>query len=89
MFLPYLKCSESPAWIKGIADTFFAENDGGFLLLCCLFIPAIILIRAASFVANGYMAYAGFSVIQSIQIDVYKKVQSLPLAFFNKYQTEK
>ena len=33
------------------------------------------------------MAYAGFSVIQSIQIDMYKKVQSLPLSFFNKYKT--
>ena len=32
------------------------------------------LIRAISFIGNGYyMAYAGFSVIQSIQIDVYKK----------------
>ena len=33
------------------------------------------------------MAYAGFSVIQSMQIDMYKKVQSLPLSFFNKYKT--
>lgn len=81
--------AESPAWIKNIADTFFdGKVDGGFLLVCCLFIPAVILIRAVSFVGNGYyMAYAGFSVIQSIQIDMYKKVQSLPLSFFNQYKT--
>ena len=49
---------------------------------------AVILIRAVSFVGNGYyMAYSGFSVIQSIQIDMYKKVQSLPLSFFNQYKT--
>ena len=80
---------ESPAWIRNIADTFFdGKVDGGFLLVCCLFIPLVILIRAASFIGNGYyMAYAGFSVIQAIQIDMYKKVQSLPLSFFNKYKT--
>ena len=81
--------ADSPMWIKNIADTFFAgKTDGGFLLVCCLFIPAIILIRSASFVANGYyMAYTGFSVIQSMQIDLYKKVQFLPLSFFDKYKT--
>ena len=81
--------TESPAWIRNIADTFFAgKTDGGFLLVCCLFIPVVILIRATSFVANGYyMAYAGFSVIQSMQIDLYKKVQFLPLSFFDKYKT--
>ena len=80
---------ESPAWIRNIADTFFdGKVDGGFLLVCCLFIPLVILIRAASFIGNGYyMAYTGFSVIQAIQIDMYKKVQSLPLSFFNKYKT--
>ena len=38
--------AESPAWIKNIADTFFdGKVDGGFLLVCCLFIPGVILIR--------------------------------------------
>ena len=80
---------EAPSWIVNIANTFFdGKVEGGFLLLCCLFIPAIMLIRAIAFIGNGYyMAYAGFSVIQSIQIDVYKKIQSLPLSFFNKYKT--
>ena len=80
---------EAPSWIRNIANTFFGGKlGGGFLLLCCLFIPVIMLIRALGFIGNGYyMAYTGFSVIQSIQIDVYKKVQSLPLSFFNKYKT--
>jgi subfamily B ATP-binding cassette protein MsbA len=81
--------SDSPVWLRNIADTYFEGTvDGGFLLVCCLAIPAVVLIRAIGFVGNGYyMAYAGISVIQSIQIDVYKKVQSLPLSFFNKYKT--
>jgi subfamily B ATP-binding cassette protein MsbA len=80
---------EAPAWIINITNTFFdGKVEGGFLLLCCLLIPAIMLIRALSFIGNGYyMAYSGFSVIQSIQIEVYKKIQSLPLSFFNKYKT--
>ena len=81
--------SETPTWLKGIADNFFeGQVDGGFLLVCCLAIPAVVLLRAIGFIGNGYyMAYAGISVIQSIQIDMYKKVQSLPLAFFNEYKT--
>ena len=81
--------AESPVWIRNIADTFFdGKVEGGFLLVCCLLIPAVILIRAISFIGNGYyMAYTGFSVIQSLQIDMYKKVQSLPLSFFNRYKT--
>ncbi len=81
--------SEAPTWLISISNTYFeGKADGGFLLVCCLTIPAIMLIRGISFIGNGYyMAYAGFSVIQSIQIDMYKKVQSLPLSFFNKYKT--
>ena len=81
--------SKSPEWLINIANIFFEGNlDGGFLLVCCLTIPAIMLIRGIGFIGNGYyMAYTGFSVIQSIQIDMYKKVQSLPLSFFNKYKT--
>ena len=81
--------SDAPAWLINIADTYFqGEVDGGFLLVCCLAIPLTILIRSIGFIGNGYyMAYAGISVIQSIQIDLYKKVQSLPLSFFNKYKT--
>ena len=81
--------SEAPAWLISIADTYFeGKVDGGFLLICCLAIPAVVLVRAIGFIGNGYyMAYAGISVIQSIQINVYKKVQALPLSFFNKYKT--
>ena len=81
--------SEAPTWLISISDTYFeGKVDGGFLLVCCLSIPAVVLIRAIGFIGNGYyMAYSGISVIQSIQIDVYKKVQALPLSFFNKYKT--
>ena len=75
--------------LKDIANVYFdGRVDGGFLLLCCLAIPAIILIRAIAFIGNGYyVAYAGISVVQSIQIEMYKKVQKLPLSFFNQYKT--
>ena len=81
--------SEAPNFLLAISDTYFdGKTDGGFLIVCCLAIPSVILIRAIGFIGNGYyMAYAGISVIQSIQIDVYKKVQALPLSFFDKYNT--
>lgn len=79
----------SPPFLRNIADVYFGGKvDGGFLLLCCLAIPAIILLRTIGSIGNGYfMTYSGISVIQSLQIDMFKKVQTLPLAFFNKYKT--
>jgi subfamily B ATP-binding cassette protein MsbA len=79
----------SPPFLKDIADVYFNGNvDGGFLLLCCLAIPAVILLRTIGSIGNGYfMTYTGIYVIQSLQIDMFKKVQTLPMAFFNKYKT--
>ena len=80
---------KSPEWLLYFANTYFdGQLDGGFLLLCCLAIPGVILLRTIGSIGNGYyMTYSGISVIQALQIDMFKKVQSLPLAFFNDYKT--
>ena len=79
----------SHVWLLNVANTHFeGKTDGGFLLLCCLAIPGVILLRMIGSIGNGYwMAYTGISVIQSLQIEMFRKVQSLPLSFFNKYKT--
>lgn len=81
--------ADAPVWLQSIVQTWF-ENDveGGFLLLCCLLLPSMMAVRAASAVGNGYfITFSGTHVVQAIQIDVFKKVQSMPLAFFQKYKT--
>tara|TARA_B110001469_G_scaffold114778_1_gene118906 strand:- start:2009 stop:3817 length:1809 start_codon:yes stop_codon:yes gene_type:complete len=79
----------APVWLRAIVERWFADDvQGGFLILCCLFLPLMMGVRAISAVGNGYfMSYTGIYVVQSIQIAVFEKVQSMPLAFFQKYKT--
>ncbi|MAH08244.1 MAG: hypothetical protein CL961_01085 [Euryarchaeota archaeon] len=79
----------APKWLCRIVETYFANDvSGGFLLLCSFGIPATILIRVLSGWANGYyMNYAGISVVQQLQKDVFSKIQDIPFAFFKKSQT--
>ena len=79
----------APAWLRYIVETFFANDvGGGFLILCSLAIPLMILIRTVSGWANGYfMNYAGISVVQDLQKETFSKIQELPFSFFKKNQT--
>lgn len=80
---------QAPEWLRYLAENWFAGDvQGGFLILCCLFMPLMMFLRAAGAVGNGYfMTYAGVYVVQSIQSDVFMKIQSMPLAFFHRYKT--
>ncbi|MAH39818.1 MAG: hypothetical protein CML08_00220 [Puniceicoccaceae bacterium] len=80
---------EAPDWLRRIVEIYFANDvSGGFLILCSLAIPLMILIRTLSGWANGYfMNYAGISVVQDLQKETFSKVQELPYAFFKENQT--
>ena len=80
---------KAPGWLKVIVEHWFGnDTQGGFLIICCLFLPLMMGIRALSAVGNGYfMTYSGIYVIQAIQIAVFEKVQAMPMAFFQKYKT--
>ena len=81
--------AESPEWIQNIAENYFdGKTNGIFLIICCMAMPLTILLRSIGSIGNGYfMTYAGVHVIQSIQTEMFKKVQSLQLGFFQKYKT--
>jgi subfamily B ATP-binding cassette protein MsbA len=81
--------SEAPEWLRVIVEKWFGDNiESGFLILCCLALPGVMLLRMVGSVGNGYfMTYCGISVVQALQIDMFKKVQALPLAFFQNYKT--
>lgn len=80
---------KAPGWLKVIVEHWFDDDiQGGFLIMCCLFLPLMMGIRALSAVGNGYfMTYSGIYVVQAIQIAVFEKVQAMPMAFFQKYKT--
>ena len=80
---------EAPDWLRTLVEGWFGnDTQGGFLILCCLFLPFVMGVRAFSTVGNGYfITYAGTYVVQAIQIAVFEKVQSMPLAFFHRHKT--
>lgn len=81
--------SESPEWLRLFVERWFGNDiENGFLILCCLALPGVMFLRMVGSVGNGYfMAYSGISVVQAIQIEMFKKVQALPLAFFHNHKT--
>ena len=80
---------KAPDWLRAIVERWFGNDiQGGFLILCCMFLPLMMGIRAVSAVGNGYfMTYSGIYVVQAIQIAVFEKVQAMPMAFFQKHKT--
>jgi subfamily B ATP-binding cassette protein MsbA len=61
----------------------------GLALIATLaIIPGVFAMRAIGTFLNAYyMAYAGMHVLECLRLDVFKKLQSLPLAFFQKNNT--
>ncbi len=61
-------------------------DDGpafGVILGILLLIPAVFVVRAVSNFLNAYlMAYTGLHVLESLRVDVFRKLQTLPIAFF-------
>ena len=72
---------------RWVAETFESPQEG-FLLVVCLFIPVVMGIRALSGFINGYfMTHAGVKVSQFVQKDVFDKINSLPLSFYQRYKS--
>lgn len=61
----------------------------GLALLAILaVIPGVFIFRAiGSFLNAYYMAHAGMHVLECLRLDVFRRLQSLPLAFFQKNNT--
>jgi subfamily B ATP-binding cassette protein MsbA len=67
-------------WMAGLLGTLSRER---LLLFSCLWIPVIFTIRGAAAYANAYLIqYAGQRVLEDIRLDLFTKLQSLPLSFF-------
>ncbi len=55
------------------------------LLITCLWIPLIFLVRAIANYVNSYLIqYCGQRVLEDVRLDLFIKLQELPLSFFKK-----
>ena len=73
------------AWMSEKLGGVSAER---LLLITCLWIPLIFLVRAAASYTNSYLIqYVGQRVLEDIRLDLFIKLQGLPLSFFKKNQS--
>ncbi|MEO8617213.1 MAG: ABC transporter ATP-binding protein [Luteolibacter sp.] len=55
------------------------------LFITCLWLPLIFMVRSLADYANSYLIqFAGQRVLEDIRVDLFIKLQSLPLSFFKK-----
>lgn len=58
------------------------------VLLGCLWLPFIFLIRALGGYFNSYLiTFCGYRVVESLQLCVFERLQQLPVAFFQRFQS--
>ncbi len=58
------------------------------LTITCLWIPLVFLVRSLANYANSYLIqYCGQRVLEDIRLDLFIKLQELPLSFFKKNQS--
>ncbi len=76
---------EATWYTEWINRTLGEVSRNELLVYTCLWIPVIFLVRAVAGFANSYLIqYSGTRVIESIQNDLFGKLQTLPLAFFKR-----
>jgi subfamily B ATP-binding cassette protein MsbA len=62
--------------------------DTWALVMIALWLPAVFLIRAVAGYLNSYLIQlAGTRVLEAIRLDLFRKLQVLPLSFFQKHST--
>ncbi len=69
-------------WMTGKLGVISRER---LLFITCLWIPLVFLIRSVASYTNSYLIqYAGQRVLEDIRLDLFIKLQALPLSFFKK-----
>ncbi len=69
-------------WINHLLGTISTDR---LLLITCLWIPSVFLVRGISNYANSYLInLTGLRVLEAIRVDMFVKLQGLPLSFYKK-----
>ncbi|MFT4175377.1 MAG: ABC transporter ATP-binding protein [Luteolibacter sp.] len=67
-------------WLLNLLGSVSHEK---LLLISCAWIPIIMLMRSVSSYANSYfISYVGMRVLEEIRMEIFGKLQRLPLSFF-------
>jgi ATP-binding cassette, subfamily B, bacterial MsbA len=83
------KTQETQEKIAKWARFLFGEKyQDKLLLVACLGLPLIFVVRGASAFLNRYwINHAGFLMLESLRTDVFRRMQQLPLAFYQQHKS--
>jgi subfamily B ATP-binding cassette protein MsbA len=72
--------------VVSFARTLFGDSYlNGLMVAACVGLPLMFLIRGLASIANRYLVnQAGFIVLESLRLEAYSRLLSLPLAFYQR-----
>ena len=79
-----------PLMMQKVLPEIFGEENRSLIKIigAALFMPAVFLLRGVSSFFNKYLvAYCGNRVLEYIQVDLFSRVQMLPLQFFHSHKS--
>lgn len=77
--------AEAKWYVELLRSKLTNVSQDKILLFTCIWIPIVFLVRAVSGYANSYLVnFCGLKVLEGLRIDIFDKLQSLPLAFYSK-----
>jgi subfamily B ATP-binding cassette protein MsbA len=80
--------AETSWYLKWLTERLGDISRNELLIYTCLWIPAVFLLRSIAGFTNAYfIQYSGMRVVEAIRIDLFEKLQTLPLAFFKRNQS--
>lgn len=72
-------------WAKWLFGEDYRDK---LLLTACLAMPLVFLIRGIAAILNRYwINYAGFMMLEALRTDVFRCLQELPLAFYQRHKS--
>ncbi|MFT6382980.1 MAG: subfamily B ATP-binding cassette protein MsbA, partial [Akkermansiaceae bacterium] len=79
--------SDTSFFVGSLQGWFENLPEGWLLAAACAWLPLMFLIRAVGGFINTYLiSYCGFRFLEQIRDEVFSKLQSLPVSFFQSHQ---
>ena len=84
--LPFMTDQVFPKIFPSNQKLITLNQLGDFLL--CIWFPLVFIIRGVSSFCNSYLInFCGMKVLEKIRIEVFAKIQHLPISFFQKHKS--
>ena len=81
--------AETSNWFTGILNRWFGDlGRNTLVMIACAWLPIVFFFRAIGGFYSGYLvSYCGFRFLEQVREEVFIKLQSLPVSFYQKHQS--